>query len=193
MGLGLIAATAAIIGFVRYRAHESARLRVDLGLSADLRGAAGADPVRLAAVDEFETGVYRRLFYVSVVGPRVRGAAWSLLGLILAVAGALAVSPLRGGLATTAYVLTGAFAIVFGVAAAVNTGLAIYHTVATPRVSFDEVETQEVEAQGVEAQDVEVRDVDVRSDDSATASVVDDFESIDTARDAAPGDAVGKD
>ena len=58
MGLGLIAATVAIIAFVRYRAQESTRLRADLGLSADLRGAAGTDPVRLAAVDEFETGTW---------------------------------------------------------------------------------------------------------------------------------------
>ncbi|MFW0789473.1 hypothetical protein [Gordonia sp. CPCC 205333] len=161
MGLGLIAATVAIIAFVRYRARESARLLADLELSAQLRTVAGADAVRLAAVDEFETGVYRRLFYAGVVGPRVRGAAWSLLGLILAVAAALAVSPLDGGLATIAYVLTGIFAVGFGIAAAVNAGLAIYHTAATPRVSFDELPVEADatdEAAKVDADDFEPAD-----------------------------------
>lgn len=147
MGLGLIAATAGIIAYVRYRSQESTRLGADLGLSAQLRAAAGSDAVRLAAVDEFETGVYRRLFYVSVVGPRVRGAAWSVLGLILAVAAALAVSPLGGGLATVAYILAGVFAVGFGVAALAHAGLAAYHAVATPRVSFDEVAPDEDDAE----------------------------------------------
>ncbi|WP_245549770.1 hypothetical protein [Gordonia effusa] len=167
MGLGLIAATVAIIAFVRYRAQESTRLLADLGLSERLRTVAGADAVRLAAVDEFETGVYRRLFYAGVVGPRVRSAAWSLLGLILAVAAALAIGPLDGGSATAAYVLAGIFAVGFGVAAAVNAGLAIYHTAATPRVSFDESS----DGAGEVATDV--------SDEQPA----DDFEPVDSASD----------
>lgn len=160
MGLGIIAATVGVIGFVRYRAGESARLRVDLGLSQELRDAAGADPVRLAAVDEFETGVYRRLFYVGVIGPRVRSAAWCLLGLVLALAAAFAVSPLDGGLAMAGYVLAAIFAVGFGIGALVHAGLAAYHALATPRVSFDEAADEETVADDVDEFVEAAEDVD---------------------------------
>lgn len=174
MGLGLIAATVGIIAFVRYRSHESARLSVDLGLSAQLRAAAGADAVRLAAVDEFETDVYRRLFYVSVVAPRVRSAAWSLLGLLLAVAAALAVSPLGGGLATAAYILAGVFAVGFAIATLTHAGLAVYHTVATPRVSFDEVDPDEPVADGPVVEGGDEAAVDVAKPSGAGDSAATD-------------------
>lgn len=66
----LVAVTLALVAFVAYRRRESTALARDASLSRDLRDAAGDDAVRLAAVEEFETAIYRRLFYVSVVGPR---------------------------------------------------------------------------------------------------------------------------
>ena len=39
-------------------------------------------------VEEYETTIYQRLFYASVIGP-VRAAAWALLGAALAAFGAL--------------------------------------------------------------------------------------------------------
>ncbi|MFZ2242022.1 MAG: hypothetical protein WAV90_21095, partial [Gordonia amarae] len=77
-GLGLIAAAVAVVAYVHYRDKETARLGTGAELARELRSLAGGDPVRIAAVEEYETTIYQRLFYASVIGPRVRAAAWAL-------------------------------------------------------------------------------------------------------------------
>ncbi|GAA3045278.1 hypothetical protein GCM10010528_25700 [Gordonia defluvii] len=134
----LVAVTLALVAFVAYRRRESTALARDASLSRDLRDAAGDDAVRLAAVEEFETAIYRRLFYVSVVGPKVRAAAFSLLGLALSLGLAVTLAPLDGFTATTAKVIAAVLAAGFGIAALGYAAWAVYHAVSTPRVSFDE-------------------------------------------------------
>ncbi|MBM7368370.1 hypothetical protein [Gordonia hydrophobica] len=136
--IAVLAATVATIAYVRYRQHETSVLRNDADLAVRLRELAGTDAVRLAAVDEFETAVYERLFYTRAVGPRFRAAAWALLGAVLSTAGVL----LLDGNSSTASVVAWAAAIVlaigFGVAAVVFLALAGYAALTTPRVSFAE-------------------------------------------------------
>ncbi|MFT4199780.1 hypothetical protein [Gordonia sp. (in: high G+C Gram-positive bacteria)] len=138
LSLLLIAVTVAVIAFVVYRRRETAALQRDASLARDLRDAAGDDAVRLAAVDEFETTIYQRLFYTSVVGPKIRSAAFSLLGLALSLGLAVLIAPLSGFTATSAKVVTGALAIGFGIATIVFGAWALYHLISTPRVSFVE-------------------------------------------------------
>lgn len=135
-GLGLIAATIATIAYVRYRQRESASLRSDAELARGLRDLAGADPVRLAAVEEFEVGVYKRLFYSGVIGPRARSAAWSALGAVLAVSGGLAVEGRDTALAAVTMIVLIALAVILAIAAVVFTALAVIAAATTPRVSF---------------------------------------------------------
>ncbi|MFW0793588.1 hypothetical protein AAFP30_07235 [Gordonia sp. CPCC 205515] len=136
VGLGLIAVTVGVIAYVRYRERETRKLQGDVTLARDLRALAGDDAVRLAAVDEFELAIYQRLFYASVVAPRLRSAAWALLGTVLAVVAVL-FSASGGGLTfDVVHIAALVLAVVFGVAAVVFVALAAYHSATTPRVSF---------------------------------------------------------
>lgn len=138
VGLGLVATALGVIGFVRYRERESTSLQRQTQLARELRDLAGGDEVRLAAVDEFSLTIYQRLFYVSVVAPWIRSAAWALLGAALAGAGALATGPLDGVFATVAHIAAILVSAVFAVAALVYVGIALYHSATTPRVSFSD-------------------------------------------------------
>lgn len=138
MGLGLLAATVGVIAFVRYRQRETASLQRDVALARDLRDLAGDDEVRRASVDEFELAIYQRLFYTSVVGPRIRSAVWALLGAVLAMTAALAASAGDGVLYTVAQIAALVLAAVFTLAALIFAALALVHTATTPRVSFAE-------------------------------------------------------
>lgn len=134
----VLAVTIAIIAYVRYRQNETAVLKRDAELAVALRDIAGKDAVRLAAVDEFETAVYRRLFYTRAIAPRARSAAWALLGTVLA---AVPVVVLDGNSSTVSVVLWAAsivLAVGFGLATVVYVVLAGYAALTTPRVSFDE-------------------------------------------------------
>lgn len=138
VGLGLIAVTFGVIAYVRYRGRETGRLRGDVTLARELRAIAGDDAVRLAAVDEFELAIYQRLFYASVVAPRIRSAAWALLGAVFAVVAVLFTAS-GGGLTYTAvHIAALVLAAVFGLATVVFAALAAYHSATTPRVSFKE-------------------------------------------------------
>lgn len=136
LGLGLIAAAIAVVAFVRYRDRESDTLRRDVALARELRDIAGDDAVRLAAVDEFELAIYQRLFYASTVGPRIRSAAWALMGTALSVVAVLATDGVDGTTWAVVHIAAIVLAVVFGLATVVFAGLAIYHTATTPRVSF---------------------------------------------------------
>lgn len=144
VGLGLVAATVATIAYVRTREREADRLAGAAGLARDLRELADGDPVRLAAVEEYEVSLYQRLFYSSTVTPRLRGAAWALLAAVLAAAGAVAS---RGDGLVISAVHIGAIvlAVLFGVAAIVYVVLAVIHVATTPRVSFSESYRDSVE------------------------------------------------
>lgn len=134
----LIAVTLAVVAFVVYRRRESAALTRDAELARTLRDVADGDPVRLAAIEEFETTVYERLFYAGVVGPKLRSAAFSLLGLALSLGLAVSLAPLDGFTASTAKIVAAVLAVVFGIATLVFAAWAVYHLVSTPRVSFVE-------------------------------------------------------
>ncbi len=138
VGLGLVAAAIGVIAFVRYRGRETAMLRGDVALARDLRELAGDDEVRLAAVDEFELAIYQRLFYASVVAPRIRSAAWALLGTALAMTAALAADSGDGVLYDIVTIAAIVVAVVFAIATLTYAVLAVYHTATTPRVSFAE-------------------------------------------------------
>ena len=138
IGLGLLAAALGVVAYVRYRSRETVSLGRDVDLARSLRELAGDDEVRLAAVDEFELAVYQRLFYASVIGPRLRSAAWSLLGAVLTAGGVLATAGGDGIASTTIHVATAVLAVVFTAATVWFAGLAVYHTATTPRVSFAE-------------------------------------------------------
>jgi hypothetical protein len=146
VGLGLLAAAIGVVAFVRYRERETASLHSDVTVARELRELAAGDDVRIAAVDEFELAIYQRLFYASVVGPRVRSAAWSLLGAALALTAALATADVGGILGTVVHILAVVVGAVFGVSTLFFTGLAIFHAATTPRVSF-------AESYGVESDD----------------------------------------
>ncbi|MGC4933487.1 histidine kinase [Gordonia sp. DT30] len=137
VGIGLLAAVAAGVAFVRYRERETERLHRGTSLANELRTLAGDDPVRLAAVDEYETSIYQRLFFVSTVSPRVRSAVWSLLGAVLAAAGALATRG-DGTLPAIVHWLAVFCAVVFGLSVLFFVGYAAVHAATTPRVSFAE-------------------------------------------------------
>ncbi|MGV9824996.1 hypothetical protein [Gordonia sp. NPDC003429] len=136
-GLGLLAATIAVIAYTRSRERDPERLRSGVQLARDLRALAGDDAVRLAAVDEFEVTLYQRLFHSSVVAPRVRAAVWALLAAVLFAAGALATRG-DGLLTATVHVAAVVVAILFALAALGFAGAALLHFATTPRVSFDE-------------------------------------------------------
>lgn len=138
MGLGLLAAAIGVIAFVRYRERETASLQRDVTVARELRELAAGDYVRIAAVDEFELAIYQRLFYASVVGPRVRSAAWSLLGTTLALTAALVTADVGGILGTVVHIVAVVVGAVFGVSTLFFTGLAVFHSATTPRVSFAE-------------------------------------------------------
>ncbi|GAC58164.1 hypothetical protein GOHSU_31_00250 [Gordonia hirsuta DSM 44140 = NBRC 16056] len=135
-GLGLLAAAVATIAYVRYRQRESAAMMRQVDLARGLRDLAGADPVRLACVDEFETGLYQRLFYVSAVGPRMRSAAWALLVTLLAAAAALIFDAADGVAADVFWGVSLLVAALFGIATIVYLALAGFAAATTPRVSF---------------------------------------------------------
>ncbi|RPA57476.1 histidine kinase [Gordonia oryzae] len=141
-GIGLLAVVVAGIAFVRYRDRETEQLRRGASLAAELRALADGDAVRLAAVEEYETSLYQRLFYVSTVSPRVRSAVWSLLAAVLSAGGALVT---RGDGLTLAIVhwTTLFLAVVFALAALFFAGLAAFHAATTPRVSFAESYTND--------------------------------------------------
>ena len=136
--IAVLAVTIATIGYVRYRQNETSTLRNDADLAVLLRDLAGEDAVRLAAVDEFETAVYQRLFYTRAIGPRARAAAWALLGAVLATSGVLLLDGDTGTAGVVAWAAAIVLAIGFGVAALVFVVLAVYAALTTPRVSFDE-------------------------------------------------------
>lgn len=138
VGIFLFAVVVGVGLYVRYRQTESARLDRDVDLAVKLRSVAGDDAVRSAAIDEFETAVYERLFYVSTVGPRARGAAWALLGTVLAAFGALWVA---GGDAIAENAIHyGLLAVAIGFALTflVFLALTIYAATSMPRISFTE-------------------------------------------------------
>ena len=144
-GIGLFAMTVATIAFVAYRQRESASLLRDAELARSLRELADGDAVRLAAVDEFETNVYRRLFFSSVIGPRLRSVAWALLGAVLAGAGALALDNLDGIVAMVLWGVLLAVTVVFALAALGFAGAAAFQAATTPRVTVGYSEPAEVQ------------------------------------------------
>lgn len=137
VGIGLVAAVGAGVGFVRYRERETEQLRRGASLATELRALAVNDPVRLAAVDEYELALYQRLFFVSTVSPRLRSSVWGLLGALLAAAGAL-VTRGDGLLLSTVHWLAVALLVIFGLSTLFFVGLAAFHAATTPRVSFVE-------------------------------------------------------
>lgn len=141
-----IVAVVAVVFYVRYRSRESLRLHRDAKLAAAMKDAARNDPVRLAAVSEYETRNYERLFYVANVGPRARSAAWSLLGLAVTIGVLLTVGSPSGGSVANSVIfwLVVALSVVFGVALLVFTALAIQAAVSLPRISFAENYDDEV-------------------------------------------------
>ncbi|MEO9329616.1 hypothetical protein [Gordonia aurantiaca] len=136
VGLGLLASVIATAAFVRYREREATTLQKQTVLARELRDLAGDDEVRLAAVDEFSLTVYQRLFYASVVSPWIRSAAWAFLGAGITAVGALAVDSLDGVYAAVVTIVLMAASAIFGLATLVFAGIALYHSAATPRVSF---------------------------------------------------------
>lgn len=137
VGLGLVAATVATIAYVRTREREADRLARAAGLARELRELADGDPVRLVAVEEYEVTLYQRLFYSSIVTPRLRGAAWALLAAVLSAVGAVA-SRGDGVVLGAVHIAAVVLAALFGIAAIVYGVLALVHVATTPRVSFSE-------------------------------------------------------
>ncbi|MCF8588709.1 hypothetical protein L5G28_04405 [Gordonia sp. HY285] len=144
-GIGIFAVTIATIAFVAYRQREAASLLREAELARSLRELADGDAVRLAAVDEFETTVYRRLFYSSVIGPRLRSVAWALLGAVLAGAGVLALDTFDGVVAMVMWGVLLAATVVFALAALGYAGAAIFHAATTPRVTVSYTEPSDDE------------------------------------------------
>lgn len=137
VGVGIFV-LAVVIGvglYVWYRQTESQRLDKDVDLAVKLRTVAGDDPVRAAAVDEFETAIYERLFYVSTVGPRARGAAWALLGTVLSAFASLWVSG-DGVIERSVHYGFAAVAAGFVLTFVVFLALTVYAATALPRISF---------------------------------------------------------
>nr|WP_246372092.1 hypothetical protein [Gordonia humi] len=117
----------------------------DADLARTLRDLADGDAVRLAAVDEFESTVYRRLFYSSVIGPRLRSVAWALLGAVLAGAGALALDQLDGVVAMVLWGVLLAATVVFALAALGFAAAAAFQAATTPRVDLSDADTDDEE------------------------------------------------
>jgi hypothetical protein len=142
-----IVALVAVVVYVRYRNRETLRLQRDAELAATMKAAAADDPVRLAAVNEYETRNYERLFYAANVGPRARSAAWSLLGLAVSIGVLLTVSSPSGGSVAESVIfwIVAVLGAVFGVALLVFTALAIQAAVSLPRISFAEAYEDDVE------------------------------------------------
>ena len=144
VGVGIFV-LAVVIGvglYVRYRQTEAQRLDKDVDLAMKLRTVAGDDPVRAAAVDEFETAIYERLFYVSAVGPRARGTAWALLGTVLSSFASLWVSG-EGIVERAVHYGFAAVAAGFALTFVVFLALTIYAATTMPRISFaDSYETE---------------------------------------------------
>jgi hypothetical protein len=136
VGIFLLAVVVGIGGYIRYRQSEAVRLDRDVDLAVKLRSVAGADPVRAAAVDEFETAIYERLFYASTVGPRARGAAWALLGAVLAAFGSLWVGDGDAVIDDVVHYGLAAVAIGFALTFLVFLGLTVYAATSMPRISF---------------------------------------------------------
>ncbi|MBJ7291769.1 MAG: hypothetical protein JHC79_22920 [Williamsia sp.] len=143
VAVGIVATVVAIVGYVGYRRQEGARLDREAALASRLRELAGGDPVRLAAVDEFETRIYQRLFGVSTVSPRVTAAAWAFLGTVLSTVGLLAAEPVDGVLYDVVFYLLVAFAVIFGIAFLVLLVLAMYAATSLPRISFEDSYAEE--------------------------------------------------
>lgn len=137
-GLAVLAAAFATAAYVRYRQRESSALLRDVELARGLRELAAGDAVRLACVDEFETGLYRRLFYAQAVGPRMRSAAWALLGAVLSAAAVLLFGALDGTSADIFWIVALGAVIAFGVATLCYLILAAFAALTTPRVSFED-------------------------------------------------------
>ncbi|MGB3304004.1 hypothetical protein [Gordonia sp. (in: high G+C Gram-positive bacteria)] len=133
---GILAVTIATIAYVRYRQNETVVLRRDADLAATLRELAGTDAARLAAVDEFEIGLYERLFYSRAIGPRARSAAWALLATVLTIAAVIALDGQDNIVSVVAWACSIVLAVAFGIAAVVFAALAGYSALTTPRVSF---------------------------------------------------------
>lgn len=138
VAVGIVATVVAIVGYVGYRRQEGSRLDREAALASRLRDLAGGDPVRLAAVDEFETRIYQRLFGVSTVSPRVTAAAWAFLGAVLSTVGLLAAEPVDGALYEVVFYLLVAFAVIFAIAFLVLLVLAVYAATSLPRISFED-------------------------------------------------------
>ncbi|WP_229704953.1 hypothetical protein [Williamsia phyllosphaerae] len=150
VAVGIAATVVAIVGYIGYRRQEGARLDREAALASRLRELAGGDPVRLAAVDEFETRIYQRLFGVSTVSPRVTAAAWAFLGAVLSTVGLLATKPLEGALYDAVFYLLIAFAVIFAIAFLVLLVLAVYAATSLPRISFEDAYVDEPDATSVE-------------------------------------------
>ena len=138
VGIFLIAVVLGVGLYVRYRQNEAVRLNRDVDLAVKLRTVAGQDPVRAAAIDEFETAIYERLFYASTVGPRARGTAWALLGAVLAAFGALWVRDGGGIVDDVVHYGLAAVAAGFALTFLVFLGLTLYAATSMPRISFAE-------------------------------------------------------
>lgn len=137
-GFGLIAAAVATIAYVRYRQRESAAMLREVELARGLRDLASDDAVRLACVDEFEIGLYQRLFYVSAIGPRLRSAAWALLATTLSATAVLLFDAVDGVAADVFWGVALILAAGFGIATVVYLVLAVLAAATTPRVSISE-------------------------------------------------------
>ncbi|HEY9316017.1 hypothetical protein [Williamsia sp.] len=144
VGVGILV-LAVVLGvglYVWYRQAESGRLDKDVDLALKLRSVAGDDPVRGAAIDEFETAIYERLFYVSTVGPRARGAAWALLGTVLSAFAALWVTG-DGIVERAVHYGFAAVAVGFALTFVIFLALTVYAATTMPRISFaDSYETE---------------------------------------------------
>ncbi|NDK89590.1 hypothetical protein GYA93_08370 [Gordonia desulfuricans] len=129
-----------VVGVVAYAylvGRDTHRLRQGAVLARDLREIARDDAVRLAAVDEFETTLYQRLFFASTVSPRLRSAAWALMATVIGAIGAL-VTRGDGVVLTVVHGVALVLAVLFGLAALFFVVMAAFHAATTPRVSFAE-------------------------------------------------------
>lgn len=129
-----------VVGVVAYAyvaGRDTQRLRQGVLLSRDLREIARDDAVRLAAVDEFETTLYQRLFFASTVSPRLRSAAWALMAAVIGAIGAL-VTRGDGMVLAAVHGTSLVLAALFGLAALFFGIMAAFHAATTPRVSFAE-------------------------------------------------------
>lgn len=137
-GAALLAAVIAAAAYTVTRQRETAALSRGADLARELRALAAGDPVRIAAVDEYETSLYERLFYVAAVGPRLRSAVWALLAAVLAAVPAVLLDGKDGAVSLILWIGSLLLLIGFAVAAAVYFALAAVAAATTPRVSFPE-------------------------------------------------------